>query len=212
MNLGFSPCGFFRDRQHTLPKARSIAPETRGASVMAKPSRPSDPQSSSGQPRTFFVSTRTAGGRALFQTERMATLLIDVFRSKMRARKFTIHEFVIMPNHLHILMTIPGETSIEEAMQFIKGGFSFRARHELGFHGEIWQRGFSDVHITDQLSFSQHQEYIRNNPVRAGLANSPDEYPFGATHLKNLKRASASHSPIALNSPPYIDNDPAPSR
>jgi putative transposase len=105
---------------------------------MSKLSRPSDPNSSSGHPRIFFATTRTAGGRSLFQTERMADLFIDVLRSTMRSRGITIHDFVLMPNHVHILMTVPGEMSIEKAMQLIKGGFSFRAKKELEYRGEIW--------------------------------------------------------------------------
>ena len=147
---------------------------------MSKPSRPSDPNSATGQPRTFFVTTRTAGGKSFFQTDRMANLFIDVLRSHMRDRKFTAHEFVVMPNHVHILLTIPGELSIEKAMQLIKGVFSFRARKELALQGEVWQRGFSDVRITDERSFSRHRDYIESNPVRAGLANSAEEYPYGS--------------------------------
>jgi putative transposase len=103
----------------------------------------------------------------------------------------TVHDFAVMPNHVHILMTVPGDVSLEKAMQLIKGGFSFRANRELGFRGEIWQRGFSDVRIVDDLSFQHHREYIENNPVKAGLANSPDEYPFGSRYLKKHKRAGA---------------------
>jgi putative transposase len=121
----------------------------------------------------------------------MAELLIDVLRSAMRSRGITIHEFVVMPNHVHILMTAPGEISIEKAMQLIKGGFSFRASKELGFRGEVWQRGFSDVRIVDELSFQQHRGYIEDNPVKAGLANSAEEFPFGSAFLKKRKRAGA---------------------
>ena len=103
----------------------------------------------------------------------------------------TVHDFVIMPNHVHILMTVPGEMSLEKAMQLIKGSFSFRANKELGFRGEIWQRGYSDVQILDDQSFQQHREYIENNPVKAGLANSPEEYPFGTAYLKKQKHAGA---------------------
>ena len=109
----------------------------------------------------------------------------------MRSKGITIHDFVVMPNHVHILITVPGEMSIEKAMQLIKGGFSFRANKELGFRGEVWQRGFSDVRIVDQSSFQQHREYIENNPVKAGLANSLEEYPFGSSFLKKRKRAGA---------------------
>jgi len=109
----------------------------------------------------------------------------------MRSGKITVHDFVIMPNHLHILMTVPGEISLEKAMQLIKGSFSFRANRELGFHGEIWQRGYSDVQILDEQSFQQHREYIEDNPVKAGLAKRADEYPFGAVYLKKQKHAGA---------------------
>ena len=93
----------------------------------------------------------------------------------MRSKKITVYEFVIIPNHVHILMTVPGEMSLENAMQLIKGSFSFRANKELSFRGEIWQRGYSDVQILDDKSFQQHREYIENNPVKAGLAKRPDE-------------------------------------
>jgi putative transposase len=102
-----------------------------------------------------------------------------------------VHDFVVMPNHIHILMTIPGEMSLEKAMQLIKGSFSFRASKELGFWGEIWQRGFSDVRIVDEMSFEEHRAYIENNPVKAGLANSAEEYAFGSAYLKKQKHAGA---------------------
>jgi putative transposase len=121
----------------------------------------------------------------------MAALLIDVLRSHMRAGKIAIHDFVIMPNHVHILMTLPGETTLEKAMQLIKGSFSFRASKELGFRGEIWQRGYSDVQILDDRSFQQHREYIEENPLKAGLAKRPDEYPLGTAYLKKQKHAGA---------------------
>jgi putative transposase len=121
----------------------------------------------------------------------MADLFIEVLRAYMRSGKIIVHDFVVMPNHVHILMTIPGDMTIERAMQLIKGGFSFRANKELGFCGEIWQRGFSDVRIVDELSFQQHREYLYNNPVKAGLVNSTEEYPFGSVYLKERKRAGA---------------------
>jgi putative transposase len=121
----------------------------------------------------------------------MAELFIEILRSYMRAGKMTVHDFVIMPNHVHILMTVPVEMNLEKAMQLIKGSFSFRASKELGFRGEIWQRGYSDVQILDDQGFQQHCEYIDNNPVKAGLANKPDEYPFGTAYLKKQKHAGA---------------------
>jgi putative transposase len=76
--------------------------------------------------RTFFVTTNTSMGRALLQSERNATLLIDLLRSYVAAGKFQLHDFAIMPDHVHLLITVSGDTTIERAMQFIKGGFSYR--------------------------------------------------------------------------------------
>jgi len=165
---------------------------------MSKPSRPSDPNSTTGRSRTFFATTTTAGGRAVLQTEAMANLFIDTLRTYVRAGKFTVHDFVVMPNHVHLLMTLPGNLSIEKAMQLIKGGFSYRVRRELSFSGEVWQRGFSDVRITDEESFRKHRDYIDRNPVRTGLASASDEYPYGSAYLKKLKKAGAKARPQSL--------------
>ena len=80
-------------------------------------------------------------------------LLIDVLRSNVAAGKFQLHDFVIMPDHLHLLMTLPVDFTIEKAMQLIKGGFSYRLKREFGYQGEVWQRGFSEVRIRDGQAF-----------------------------------------------------------
>lgn len=168
------------------------------APVMARPSRPSDPKNATGQPRTFFVTTRTAGSRSLFQTVRMAELFIDVLRHYVRLGRFEVQDFVVMPNHVHIPLTIHGDTSLEQTMQLIiKGGFSFRAKRELGFNGEIWQRGFSDVRIVDESSFQNHRAYIDNNPVKSGLASAPEAYPYGTACLK-MRKGSGAKKPIRI--------------
>jgi putative transposase len=52
----------------------------------------------------------------------MAELLIEVLREKMRSGKMAILDFVIVPDHVHVLLTVPGEMSLEKAMQLIKKG------------------------------------------------------------------------------------------
>jgi putative transposase len=83
-------------------------------------------------PDTFFVTTKTALGRALLQLERNATLFIDVLRSHVAARKFQLRDFVVMPDHVHLLIRVGSNMTIERAMQFIKGGFFFRLGKEFG--------------------------------------------------------------------------------
>ena len=59
-------------------------------------------------------------GRALLQSEGNAMLFIEVLRSYVAAKKFKVHDFVVMPDHVHLLLTVGGEMSIEKAVQFIK--------------------------------------------------------------------------------------------
>src|SRR5580704_15354352 len=70
--------------------------------VLALVKMPQAPQST----RTFFVTSTTAGRRALLQSDRMAQLLVDVLAENRRKKRFLLHEFVIMPNHFHLLLTL----------------------------------------------------------------------------------------------------------
>jgi putative transposase len=150
--------------------------------------------------RTFFVTTRTQGSRRLFQVDRNAELLVDVLRSCMRARRFQVLDFVVMPDHVHLLMTVDGSVSIEKAMQFVKGGFSYRLKKELGHEGEVWQRGFSEVRVNDEESLQRHRAYIAQNPVRAGFVKSAELFPWSFESLKRRKGAGAeARSFKALN-------------
>ena len=116
--------------------------------------------------------------RRLFQSERNANLLIDVLRSCVAANEFKLHDFVIMPDHVHLLITVSEDTSIERAMQLIKGRFSFRMKREAGCPGELWQKGFSEVRIFNDEAYSKFCTYIAQNPVKAGLVQASLEYPF----------------------------------
>ena len=126
-------------------------------------------------------------GRRLLQSERNAELLIDVLRSLVAEHRFKLHDFVIMPDHLHLLLTVHDEMTIEKAMQLVKGRFSHRLSNEFGYKGEIWQRGFAEVQVMNQQNFEVHRAYIDQNPVKAGLATSADEYPYCFRFLARKK-------------------------
>jgi putative transposase len=91
-----------------------------------------------------------------------------------------LHEFVIMPDHIHVLLT--PLTSVEKAVQFIKGGFSYRAKKELGSNMEIWQKGFSDHRIRDANDYALHVSYIQQNPVKERFCANPNEYPYSSAY------------------------------
>ncbi len=81
-----------------------------------------------------------------------------------------------MPEHFHILIT-PSVT-LERAVQFVKGGFSYRVKKELQSSMEIWQAGFSDHRIRDPHDYENHVGYIWRNPIGRKLVESAAEYPY----------------------------------
>jgi putative transposase len=155
---------------------------------MVHPARNACPEKVLSSARVFFVTTKTSMARRLLQSERNAMLLVDVLRSNVATGKFQLHDFVIMPDHLHLLMTLPREVPIEKAMQLIKGGFSYRLKRDFGYQGEVWQRGFSEVRILDGQSFLQHRAYIAQNPVEAGLVDAAELYPYATVTWRRKRR------------------------
>lgn len=154
---------------------------------MAHPSRNASVANILSPSRTFFATTGTSMGRRLLQSERNAGLLVEVLRSLVTELKFELHDFVIMPDHLHLLLTVGDGMTIEKAMQLIKGRFSYRLSHEFGYKGEVWHRGFTETQVMNRASFERHREYIAQNPVRAELVRSADEFPFCFRYLAKKK-------------------------
>jgi REP-associated tyrosine transposase len=135
--------------------------------------RPTRQQIRPGQ--TYFVTSQTWQRRALFRNPTWADLFLETLNS-YRTRAYLLHEYVLMPEHFHILIT--PSVSLERAVQFIKGGFSFRAKKELLSSMEIWQSGFSDHRIRDAADYQIHVEYIYRNPVGRKLVENVMEYPY----------------------------------
>jgi len=142
----------------------------------------------------YFISTQTSGRKPFFRHERWARLVIATLEHYAQ-RDYVLHAFVVMPDHLHLLIT-PLE-SVEKSVQLIKGGFSFRAKRELDWMGEIWQQGFTDHRIRDEDGWTHHLDYIRQNPVRARLVDDSVLY----SHM-GFPRA---HFPLGLK--PHSSGD-----
>lgn len=145
-------------------------------------SKPTREPGGSHQDATYHVSTQAWNRTFILQSERMATLVIETLYWYRSQHKFLLHAFVVMPNHLHVLITPHEDITLERAAQFIKGGFSHRAKAELGFASEVWQRGFADHRIRDFDDYNRHVDYIHLNPVRDGKVTRAADFPFSSAH------------------------------
>jgi putative transposase len=126
--------------------------------------------------RTFFITAVTANRRRLFQSESNAKLLLDLFNEDRTKNRYDLHAFVIMPDHVHLLITPAPDISIEKAMQFIKGGFSFRLQSKL----DVWQSGFTKRRIEDAQDCASHLTYIHENPARAHLCARAEDFAYSS--------------------------------
>jgi len=122
--------------------------------------------------RTYLVTAVTAQRRSLFQVTATAELLEQTILDYRSQGKFLLHAFVIMPDHFHALITPAPDVSLEKALQFIKGGFSFRLKSKL----DVWMRSFNESQIMSEEKFVNCVRYIEENPVRRGPVGSPNEY------------------------------------
>lgn len=126
----------------------------------------------------YFVTASTFEKKALLQSERMATLFIEILIHYRDQEKYKLHEFVVMPDHFHLLIT--PIVTLERAVQFIKGGFSFRAGRLFQIRDGIWQTSFYDRRIRDAAEFERFRKYIHWNPVKRRLATTPEEYRYSS--------------------------------
>jgi putative transposase len=162
------------------------------ARAMAHPARNASPANVLNPSRIFFATTGTSMSMRLLQSERNASLLIDVLHSLVAEHFIKLHDFVIMPDHVHLLIEVRDDMTIEKAMQLIKGRFSRRLSHEFGYKGDVWQRGFTEVQVMNKQALEAHRVYIAQNPVKAGMAASADEFPFCFRYLAKKKEAEIS--------------------
>ena len=135
------------------------------------------PTRSMSPPGTYFVTFITWQRRRLFVVEPSVRLFLKTLYSYRRQGRFQLHAFVLMPEHVHLLLTPASDVTLERAIQFIKGGYS-RA-FGLDFRGgEVWQRGFTDHRIRDAQDFEGHRVYIHQNPVEGKLVERTVEYRY----------------------------------
>ena len=91
-----------------------------------------------------------------------------------------LHAFVVMPDHVHLLLTPARDITIERCVQLIKGAYSHELGSLIGRNSEVWQRGFTDHRTRDGNDFAHHRNYIHQNPVVAKLVANPSEYRYGS--------------------------------
>jgi putative transposase len=137
------------------------------------------------RPQTYALTAIAHQRRRVFQRTTIAELLIATLFRYRDTGKFKLHGFVVMPDHIHILLTPAPDHTIERCAQLIKGGFSFAVRKD--HPGEIWQEGYHAHRVTNDEDYAAQLQYIANNPVRKSYI----DYPHVHTTKEHLSQLDA---------------------
>ena len=130
--------------------------------------------------RPYFVTARTAQRTPLFRDHWAAELFLQELERCREELAFLLLSFVVMPDHVH-LVVVPGPgADLSRIMQHVKGRFARRFNLARGGTGAVWQPRFYESAVRTDVQLERWVHYIEENSVRAGLATSPEVYPFSS--------------------------------
>lgn len=121
-------------------------------------------------------------GPAYLADESIARILVENLL-KFDGIRYRLLHWVIMPNHVHILLTPAEEVSLSSIMHSMKSYTASAANAQLNRTGRFWAVEYFDRYIRDYDHYEKTVAYIHNNPVKAGLSESPVTWPFGCRRL-----------------------------
>ena len=136
----------------------------------------------------FFTVALADRGSDLLVRE--IDMLRDAFVRTLAERKFVINAIVVLPDHLHTVITLPeGDDDYATRWRVIKGRFSrqvtagnLRASHLKRGERGVWQRRYWEHHIRDEQDYRAHVEYCWKNPVKHGYVERPVDWPYSSIH------------------------------
>jgi putative transposase len=138
---------------------------------------------------TYFFTVTLADRRSTALVDHIG-MLRSAFHAARGARPFAIDAIVVLPEHLHAVLTLPtNDADFSGRWRRIKGQFS-SALIEAGLHlkrrpnGDLalWQRRFWEHTIRDDRDFARHVDYVHFNPVKHGLAQRVRDWPYSSFH------------------------------
>ena len=138
---------------------------------------------------TYFFTVTLRDRKSALLVEHIGLLRAAVNKTR-RERPFTINAWVVLPEHLHAIWTLPpGDADYSARWRSVKGYFSHEIAKLLenpwkNTKGEyqFWQRRFWEHTIRDDEDFSRHADYIHYNPVKHGLVKMVSDWPYSSFH------------------------------
>ena len=124
----------------------------------------------------YFLTTTAANRRKIFTRHERAIIVLDSIRWLNRSGRFAVDAAVVMPDHVHLAGRL-GERSLSSIMHTLKS-YTSNQLVDLGVDAPVWQPGYHDHVLRDDEDYAVRVRYLVNNPIRAGLVERIEDYPF----------------------------------
>ncbi len=131
--------------------------------------------------RWFFITCRLLPRRRILSPAEFATLA-EVMAERRAEHKFLLTAWVFLPDHWHAIFYPPHPLTVSRVMEAVKDGATKRINRSRREVGRLWQPRFFDRALRTMREYSEKVQYIHFNPVRAGLASRPEDWPWSSVH------------------------------
>ena len=137
----------------------------------------------------YFITGVTRNRKPHFNHKSRFNLLRVTVRNVKELHPFKMIAFVFLPNHFHLLIQLLGNSDISKLLQSVQRNYTVNHKKQEGISDSLnlWQRGFWDHVIRNELDFRNHFHYIHYNPVKHGYTKRPEDYPH-SSYLEYVKR------------------------
>ena len=137
--------------------------------------------------RPIFVTFSTLKKKTILKNPKIANVVQHVLLDLEKERKLKLLEYVIMPDHIHLLISERGGYSFENILRLFKTKSSKEINKIRNTKGRNWERRYFDRIIRSEDEYRKAIKYIRYNPVKKGLVESSSDYLFSSAFGKELE-------------------------
>ena len=131
--------------------------------------------------QSHFITFSCYRRKQKFVDPETYTLFVVCLERMRRRFAMCVYGYVVMPEHVHLLVSEPPNLSLAEAVHFLKLSSSKRIDSKLGQSGDsFWQKRYYDRNIRNYRDFVEKLRYIHRNPVKRGLAVKPEEWKWSS--------------------------------
>jgi len=126
----------------------------------------------------YFISTFKAKGSANLDNKPCFKILVEELNKLEQENICYCLALVVMPDHLHMIITLGPETDLSRAMKLFKGRTAREINKTRGTRGAVWYEGFHDHLIRADEPLQNFLDYILANSVKKDLAKTPNDWPY----------------------------------